>query len=260
MVEHTEFAVKILKFAFPGCEGLYAFDNASNHCPYTPNALTTTKMNLGPGGKQPVMRDGWDYAQNLSHPMVFSQNNPDPKLRGQPKGIRKVILERGLWQDRRWDGSKFLLSCPKGTKGPGCDPGVNGECCSITLHQSQKDFKEQKGALQELVETAGHSVIFYLKFHCELNFIERFWRDTKHYTGENCGYTLDGLRKTIPVALQSVPVATINCHYHHCVRTIEAYKDGFQYGTKEFVERAYKSHRQVVSGQVKVVRGLTILG
>ena len=74
MVEHTEFAIKILKFAFPGCA-------------YAPDALTTTKMNLGPGGKQPVMRDGWDHAQNLPHPMVFSQNNPDPKLRGQPKGI-----------------------------------------------------------------------------------------------------------------------------------------------------------------------------
>ena len=95
------------------------------------------------------------------------------------------------------------------------------------------------------METAGHSVIFYPKFHCELNFIERFWCDAKYYTRKNCGYTLDNLHKTIPVAFQSVPVATINRHYHHSVRTIEAYKNGFQYGTKEFVGRVYKSHRQV---------------
>ena len=144
-------------------------------------------MNLGPGGKRPVMRDGWDHAQNLPHPMVFSQNNSDPKLRGQPKGIRQVLLERELWQDRRRYGSKFLLSCPKGKKGPGCDPALNGECCAIALLQSQKHFKEQERALQELVETAGHSVIFYPKFHRELNFIERFWCDAKYYTRENCG-------------------------------------------------------------------------
>ena len=38
MMEHTEFAVKILKFAFPDYEGLYAFNNASNHCAYAPDA------------------------------------------------------------------------------------------------------------------------------------------------------------------------------------------------------------------------------
>ena len=236
MVEHTEFAIKMLKLAFPGCEGLYAFDNASNHCAYAPDALIATKMNLGPGGKQPVLRDGWDHVQNLPHSMVFSQDYPDPRLRGQPKGIRQVLVERGLWQDHRKDGSKFLLSCPKGKKQFGCDPALNGECCATTLLQSQKDFKEQKGALQELVESTGDSAIFYPKFHCELNFIERFWCAAKYYTRENCGYTLDDLRKTIPAAFQSVPVATINRHYRHCVRTIEAYKDGFRYGTKEFVD------------------------
>ena len=147
MVEHTEFAIKMLKFAFPGCEGLHAFDNASNHCAYALDALIATKMNLGPGGKQPVLRDGWDHAQNLAHPMVFSQDYPDPKLRGQPEGIRQVLLERGLWQDHRKDGSKFLLSCPKGKKQFGCDPALNEECCATTLLQSQKDLKEQKGML-----------------------------------------------------------------------------------------------------------------
>ena len=72
--------------------------------------------------------------------------------------------------------------------------------------------------------------------HCKLNFIERFWCAAKYYTRENCGYTLDDLRKTIRAAFQSVPVATINRHYRHCVRTIEAYKDGFRYGPKEFVD------------------------
>jgi hypothetical protein len=33
--------------------------------------------------------------------------------------------------------------------------------------QSQPDFRNQKGWLQEEIEAAGHNVIFYPKFHCK---------------------------------------------------------------------------------------------
>jgi hypothetical protein len=53
---------------------------------------------------------------------------------------------------------------------------VNGECCATALlHYSQRDFQEQKGSLQEKIEFAGRRGMFSPKFHCELNFIERFW-------------------------------------------------------------------------------------
>ena len=59
---------------------------------------------------------------------------------------------------------------------------------------SQRDFQEQKGRLEEELQAAGQLVIFYSKFHRELNFIERFWCAVKWYTRENCKYTLAGLR------------------------------------------------------------------
>ena len=43
------------------------------------------------------------------------------------------------------------------------------------LMASQRDFQEQKGRLEEELQAAGQLVIFYPKFHCELNFIEKFW-------------------------------------------------------------------------------------
>jgi len=110
---------------------------------------------------------------------------------------------------------------------------------------NQPDFQAQKGQLQEEIEASGHSVIFYPKFHCELNFIERFWCAAKHYTRENCLYTIESLRTTIPAAFRSISSATINKFYYHCVRTIEAYASGFTYGIKSFQEQVHKNHRQV---------------
>jgi hypothetical protein len=66
-------------------------------------------MNLMPGGKQPLLRDGWDY---LPQSMGFSHDHPDVKLRGKAKGIR----ERGLWRGRSADGNKSRLIYYRATR------------------------------------------------------------------------------------------------------------------------------------------------
>ena len=110
---------------------------------------------------------------------------------------------------------------------------------------AEQDFEGQKGRLQEELEYRGQLVIFYPKPHCELNFIERYWCGCKWYARENCQYTLDGLRETVPAALNSVSSVTIHRHYLHCMRIINAYGSGEIYGTKEFKERVYGAHRQI---------------
>ena len=57
------------------------------------------------------------------------------------------------------------------------------------------DFLAQKGAIAEIIEKAGHKCIFYPKFHCELNFIERYWGAAKNYARKNCDYSWAGLKK-----------------------------------------------------------------
>ena len=79
----------------------------------------------------------------------------------------------------------------------------------------------------------------------KIKFIERFWCTAKFYVRENFTFTLDGLRETIPESFKSLSPATINQFYNHCARTINAYINGYKYGTKAFIEQVYKSHRRI---------------
>jgi hypothetical protein len=70
----------------------------------------------------------------------------------------------------RW--YKIFIKCPAKNNKSTCDN--SGKCCSTALLQSQPDFQNQKGWLQEEIEAAGHNVIFYPEFHCELFLLNDF--------------------------------------------------------------------------------------
>jgi hypothetical protein len=165
-------------------------------------------------------------------------------LRGKQKGAEQILCERDLWLERRSDGFKFRLQCPTTGGRRGCKE--EGNCCMHTVLAAEPDFQAQKGRLEEELLLGHQCMIFYSKFHCELNFIERFWCGTKFYSRENFQYTLEALRETVPAALHSISTATINRHYHHCMHILDSYRNGFTYGTKDFEETVYKGHRQVV--------------
>ena len=67
----------------------------------------------------------------------------------------------------------------------------------------------QKSLLEEIVENAGHKIIFYPKYHCELNYIESFWGAAKNHARKNCNHSFKELRVTVPVALNSVSLCKI---------------------------------------------------
>ena len=50
----TRCTTPISNAAFPGCQAVFAFDNASNNCSYAADALRVENMNFYPGGKQRV--------------------------------------------------------------------------------------------------------------------------------------------------------------------------------------------------------------
>ncbi|RPA83521.1 hypothetical protein BJ508DRAFT_375057 [Ascobolus immersus RN42] len=260
MVEHTiKEAIPIFRRAFPKFQALFAFDNASNHCAFSHDALVTDRMNLNDGGKVPLMQDTYFYKDGPDRTKVlqtmYYPNSPEipASKRLKPKGMRTILQERGLWPEggRNILQDKFLADCPTSDGRPGCptdrtDPDLGkavGICCARTMLRNQEDFMAQKSRLEEEVEARMQLVIFYPKFHCELNFIERFWASAKYYARENCQYDLAGLRLTIPAALESVSTVTINRFYKGIERTIDAYADPakYKFGTKEFQERPHQN-------------------
>ena len=83
--------------------------------------------------------------------------------------------------------------------------------CSVCYSTDDIRFTRasQSSPLTEEIEAHSHKVIFYPKFHCELNPIEQCWCQAKWYTQEHCDYSLEVLHQTVPKALASVEQKTI---------------------------------------------------
>ena len=213
-------------------------------------------MNLTPGGKNTLpMRDGYYIHPDNSHTICpQSMMLPDGRL----KGLRIVLQERGLWPN----GQKFLTQCsiPGANPGdrklnPACRHATNANCCARALLSSQPDFQAQKCQLQETLEAAGHQVIFYPVFHCELNFIEYFWGRAKLYTRAHCEYSFPSLVRTVPVALEQISNQLIWKYHQRTLRMMDAYRNNIVYGSEDFkkhVYTRYSSHRRISEAEVNV--------
>lgn len=219
--------------------GLWAFDNATNHSAFAKDALLVRKMNVGPGGKQPVMRST-TLEDGTVQEMVFPLDHHAVGLCGAPKGMAQVLKERGLWRDSLIGTCQV---CKENRKTTNDSPN----CCMTRILELQKDFASQKSVLEEIAEEEGQLIIFYPKFHCELNFIEMYWAAVKRFTRAYCNYTFKGLEKTIPLALKSVGVEKIQRFARKSFRYMDAYRKGMDGALADIQVRKYRSHRRIPS-------------
>ena len=151
---------------------------------------------------------------------------------GLPKGLKVVLTERGLWKDG------MRLRCNDKCLG-------STMCCARNTIDHEHDFMEQKCMLEELIVAAGQMIIFYPKFHCELNFIESFWGADKVYVRKNCDCSWKGLVSTVPKAPESVSLKTIRRHVQECFRKMDVYRKDLTGKAAEYSVKKYRSHRRV---------------
>jgi hypothetical protein len=143
---------------FPWCQIAMLFDNSSNHLRKAPDALNANAMNVGPGGKKPKMRSTW--GQNIQRQsMVFEVGDTQvgesqplregDELVGQPKGLKQVLHERGL----------FVPGMKKTHK----DPNLS----MVSVLSEQPDFRNAKTLIEDLLDSHGIWVRYLPRFHCE---------------------------------------------------------------------------------------------
>jgi hypothetical protein len=213
-----EEVILIFNILHPGKKALFMFDNSSNHNVYAPDALKCDKMNLSDGGAgkmDSIMRDG--VHNGVPQPMHDAT--------GKQYGLEHILRVRGLWGN-----GKRLAEAMAAVK-------------------ELPDFKYQLPWIKETVRNAGHEVIFLPKFHCEFNWIERYWGAAKKYTRRNCNYTWEGLQATVPAGLESVSLVAMRKFARKSFRYMDAYREirGVYLSPEqaEYSVKKYKSHRSV---------------
>ena len=239
-----ERAIPSIEKQHPGHQLLFIFDNSSGHASYDEDALLAHKMGLNEGGKQPLMRDGWYVKDGIHHiqkmttePKAFIRKETltkEDKKNGkvakeevcfgpQPKGMRAVLMERGLWRH----GLKHKCVKPKN------DPRFEGhpcqgrnDCCATAILDAQSDFQEQECRIARIVKEAGHLCLFLPKYHCELNIIEFFWGITKRYVRENCSFKFEDLENRVYEGMALTSKLTMRKWYLRMWRWIKAYSEG----------------------------------
>jgi hypothetical protein len=212
-------AIEIFDILNPGDQAVFFFDCSAAHESLAPDALCARRMNVKPGGKQPVMHDTTipldnPHLQLRGQPqkLIFDENDaPTPELIGQPKGMARVLQERGLLRPRlpgtcadcRLSEAKRLkkeMEARLNTEQDGdvqephepvdpanypqtVDPSLTScrpihsrtDCCMTRILSLQTDFASEKSQIEAVIEAAGHRCLFLPKFHCELNPIEMYW-------------------------------------------------------------------------------------
>lgn len=125
VINHTcDIALPIVEAVFPGYQALLLFDNARSHASYAEDALLVRNMNLGPGGEQKRLRPGYMHGDKTQIQQMVDAN-------GIPKGIQRVLEERGLWrQGLKLECTKPKCDdCERRAKCTSCKKGVICQQC-----------------------------------------------------------------------------------------------------------------------------------
>lgn len=183
----------MLPVILPGKITVFIFDNSSAHASLAPNALTVTKMNVGPGGKRPSMHDTvipqsnpYGFAgqtQSMVFPTDLPKDHEYAKHAGQSKGMRVILEEHGfiirtgqtainVQNHQKIIGECKVCKQKKAEKPhlesltPDKPRGVdkeeaneteedehNADCCTKQILSLQEDFKGEKSLLKKVCAT-----------------------------------------------------------------------------------------------------------
>ena len=265
LIEQTKKLFPLFEKLHPNCDLLFGFDNSMSHHKRADDGLNVpNELPLKDGGKNaPMMR-----ATSFVDAKGIIQQQCMQTDEGEPKGMISILRERGLW-----DGFPMVAQCVWCKNGvahaerPGAGEPSTGEltdrqrklwdpnrCCARRCLSQQPDFLAQREWLREVIEDAGHEIIYYPKYHCELNYIEMVWCYLKRHLRDTCTYSFPDLKEKVPRLLDDyVSPAFCRRVSRHCFRTMGAYRLGLEGPLLDFAVKKYSSHRKIPDDSVAQV-------
>jgi hypothetical protein len=259
MVDHTSELLDALEFKFPAYQFCLIFDWSSGHAKYPADAPNIHDMNVNYGGKQSAIFCPAEILEDYVYPENFPENlklskgmfqyfnfregDPPPFFRpnllpaqyvGKPKGMKQILYERGLFRQGMTE---------KGDTG-----NSDNESSFKFVLSNCLDFRLQKSALQELIESRGHICDFLPKYHPELSPIERSWALAKKYVRARCKQNYADMLVKVKKSLLDTKVHPLNMIRRYFRKTRD-YLRAYETGCTEFKEvyhsmKTYKSHRK----------------
>jgi hypothetical protein len=238
ILDQASNAMDILKEHFADEDHVLVFDNATTHLKRADTALSARRMpkfppkhgkewdgsdwgegrrpknwgvevNVAGEDRKPVHEPGGEIKKMKVKMCDASFKDGSPQslyfpdgheLAGVFKGMVVILNERG-----HPDVSKVRAECPKFQ----CKKGVDRCCCRRMLY-NEPDFVNVKSLLEIKCEARGFQVIFFPKFHCELNFIEQCWGYSKRIYRELPVSSKEAdLKRNVLTSLESVPLQSI---------------------------------------------------
>ena len=238
--------VDLFKELHDGMDIHIAFDNSMTHRKIAPDGLDISSLTLNDSTKKRKVRDGWYMKDGEMITQVM--NNAD----GTVKGKKAILEERGEFYFN--DSIRTLCRICKLCKDK-VTPAVRfallgtTRCCATSVLQAQPDFSLQREWLREVVEDVGFNIIYYPKYHCELNFIEMTWGWLKMKCRQRCTYKFDELKRLLPQLIDNeLPLWLIRRHARYCFRFMVGYENGLKGPLLEYAVKKYSSHRTIPSG------------
>jgi hypothetical protein len=173
-------------------------------------------------------------------------------LEGKAKGIQTILTERGLWKrnmNLQCNGCKNKVNHNDRKEIYSLDDDslfLTNQCCGRYCLSQQPDFLAQREWLREIVEDEGFEIVFYPKYHCELNYIEMVWAYMKSHLRKNCTYNFNDLHTKLPDVLENqISIAFIRRAARHCYRFMSGYRMGLEGPLLDYACKKYTSHRRI---------------
>lgn len=217
--------------------------------------ISNLKMSDGrPAHVQVDMIDG-RYVDDQRNEHTQSMQYPC----GKQKGVKQILIERGN-KHKNDQGHVLNFQCnfcktktSEAERREGIELGyINPKCCLSYVLSHEPDFQAQEEWLTQVVHEAGFEIIFYLKYHCELNYIEMIWGWAKSHRRRTCTYNYKDHKERLPKTFDNLlQVSLVRKLFQHCLRFMSGYRQNLEGPLLDYAIRKYTSHRVVPVGVVE---------